>query len=140
MNKPLSKIIFVLLLSPFFVLAVTSSFTVTQTVTAPPDVGPIEPKPVLTISNVVITASTTKADLTWQTSNSANCFISYGTTTNYDLGVVNEAGPLSSHALSLTGLTPSKTYHFQISCTDSYIQSITSPDYSFSTLEITFGS
>lgn len=136
MNKPLSKIIFVLLLSPFFVLAATSSFTVTQTVTAPPDVGPIEPKPVLTISNVVITASTTKADLTWQTSNSANCFISYGTTTNYDLGVVNEAGPLSSHALSLTGLTPSKTYHFQISCTDSYIQSITSPDYSFSTLEM----
>src|SRR5206468_829176 len=76
------------------------------------------PPPALQISNVQTSSvGSSSAVITWATNNSATSRVDYGTSTAYGSNVA-DAATLTSHSLTLTGLTPSTTYHYQVSGTD----------------------
>jgi lysophospholipase L1-like esterase len=68
----------------------------------------------------------------WQTNNKASSQVDYGATTDYGSNVA-DAATLTSHSLTLTGLTPNTTYHYQVSGTDTFGQSAASADATFTT-------
>jgi lysophospholipase L1-like esterase len=95
--------------------------------------APPPPPPALSITNVQVGSITpTSAVVSWQTSNPASSRVDYGTTTTYDSSVI-DATSVTSHSLSLPGLTPGTTYHYQVSSVDSYNQTATTPDATFAT-------
>jgi lysophospholipase L1-like esterase len=94
------------------------------------------PPPALQISAVQVgSITTTSAVVTWQTSNAANSRVDYGTTTAYDNSAIDAAN-VTSHSLTLNGLTPNTLYHYQVSSTDTNGQTATSPDGTFTTLPL----
>ena len=102
--------------------------TAMATVYAPPP-----PPPALQISNVQVgSISTSSAVVSWNTNNAANSRVDYGTTTTYDNSAIDAAN-VTSHSLTMTGLTPNTLYHYQVSSTDTYGQTATSPDGTFTT-------
>lgn len=139
MGKILRTILFFFFILPTVVLATTTattSFTVTQQVSEPSggsNPPPPPPPPALTISSINSSPALNKIDISWQTSNAANCYVSYGQTAAYGLGPIFSAGAITTHTVSLSGLLSDTTYHFQISCTDSNAQSAVSSDYSAKT-------
>jgi len=58
------------------------------------------------------------ADITWTTDESATSFVDYGLTISYG-STATTAGLASGHLVSLTGLTPSTTYHYRVYSADS---------------------
>ncbi|MFA5742555.1 MAG: hypothetical protein WCX77_02170 [Candidatus Paceibacterota bacterium] len=86
------------------------------------------------ISNVVATpTSGTTATITWQTNENSLTWLNYGTTTAYGQQV-KTASYTSSHSASLTGLTASTIYHYQVKSQDSSINSTVAADKTFTTL------
>jgi len=86
------------------------------------------------ISNVVATpTSGTTATITWQTNENSLTWLNYGTSTVYGQQV-KTASYASSHSVSLTGLTASTTYHYQVKSQDSSSNSIVATDKTFTTL------
>ena len=84
------------------------------------------------ISNVQstgVTAST--ATITWTTDVASDSTVNYGTTTSYGSQQTN-ASQVTSHSISLSGLTPQTTYHYQCVSTNAY-GTATSADYTFTT-------
>ena len=71
--------------------------------------------------------SDTSATITWTTDKSATSQINYGTTTGYG-SASSSAALVTSHSITLTGLTAGTTYHFQIQSTDSLVNTATSSD------------
>ena len=91
------------------------------------------PPPALQISGVQTSSvGSSSAVITWTTSNSASSKVDYGTTTSYGSNVA-DAATVTSHSMTLTGLTPNTTYHYQVSGTDTFGQSAASPDGTFTT-------
>jgi chitodextrinase len=86
------------------------------------------------ISNVAATSiSTTGATITWTTDVAATSQVEYGTTTAYGTMTALDASPVTSHTVSLTGLTISTLYHYRVHSKNSAgIESI-SGDFAFST-------
>ncbi len=85
-----------------------------------------------TISNVQssgVTAST--ATITWTTDAAANSTVNYGTTASYGSQQTNSS-QVTSHSISLSGLTPLTTYHYQCISANVY-GSDTSTDHTFTT-------
>ncbi|HKV32266.1 MAG TPA: N,N-dimethylformamidase beta subunit family domain-containing protein [Candidatus Dormibacteraeota bacterium] len=72
-----------------------------------------------------ITASS--AVITWQTNNTANSRVDYGTTPSFG-GVVTDPSMVTSHSLTLSGLTPGTWYRYKVTSVDGYNQSATSAD------------
>ena len=90
-----------------------------------------------TISNVqVIDITETSATITWTTDEPADSTVEYGTTTSYGS---TEYDPtlVTSHSITLTGLSPGTTYHFRVKSTDAAGNTAVSGDYTFTTLEST---
>jgi len=89
------------------------------------------------ISNLESTATTTSAEIVWDTDEEATSKAWYSTTT--PLVVTNEtlleedASLLQSHSLTLLGLTASTTYHYLVSSTDEAGNTATSTETSFTT-------
>lgn len=85
-----------------------------------------------TISNVQSGSITgTTAVVTWTTDQSADSKANYGTTTSYGSQATN-ASLVTSHSISLSGLAPTTTYHFQ--CVSTNLNgTATSGDYTFVT-------
>jgi len=94
------------------------------------------PPPALQISNVQTSSvGSSSAVIGWQTNNKASSQVDYGTTTDYGTNVT-DAATLKSHSLTLTGLTPNTTYHYQVSGTDTFGQSAASADATFTTTAV----
>src|SRR3989442_961317 len=89
--------------------------------------------PPLTISNVQASnISANSAVVTWQTSNSANSRVDYGTTMNYGSSV-SDGSNVRSHSLTINGLSNNTSYHFKASSTDLFGQTSASVDSTFTT-------
>jgi hypothetical protein len=102
----------------------TYSFTTTGTQTTPPPV----------ISNVVATSvSNTSETITWTTDQSASSQVSYGATTTYSNSTTLDPTLVTSHSVTLTGLTPGTAYDFDVMSANSLALSSTSTNSSFTT-------
>ncbi len=84
------------------------------------------------ISSISASATTTSATVTWTTDESSNSEVVYGTTTSYG-SASSSAADVTSHSISLTGLTNSTTYHYEVVCTNGNDQTSTSTDQTFTT-------
>ncbi|MBI5020718.1 MAG: MBL fold metallo-hydrolase [Ignavibacteriales bacterium] len=92
-----------------------------------PDVTP----PVISaVTASSITSSS--AVITWTTDEASNSVVEYGLTTSYGSTVTN-ATMVTSHSVSLSGLTASTLYHYRVKSTDAANNTATSTDYTFTT-------
>ena len=85
------------------------------------------------ISDVQAVAGETEATITWTTDELTNSSVAYGPTTAYEDGTVSDPAYVTSHSVTLTGLTPSSTYHYQVTSEDMSANSLSSGDYVFAT-------
>ncbi len=74
----------------------------------------------------------TSVTITWRTDKKADSSINYGTTTAYGL-VSGTTGFVLVHTVTLTGLKPQTTYHYQVVSTDAFHGAGKSPDNVFTT-------
>ena len=93
-------------------------FTITRKdrpgVVFPGGVGDVTPP---SISNIKVTTADTYTTISWKTSEPSISWILYGTTTAYGLEIKTTTYTLS-HSLTLTNLSASTTYHYQIKSKD----------------------
>ncbi len=88
------------------------------------------PPVIATVAATAITSST--ATVAWTTDILSDSHVAYGTTTSY--GAVNgQATLVTSHSVVLSSLSPSTTYHFQVSSRDGQGDLATSLDFTFTT-------
>ncbi len=83
------------------------------TVTALPDPD------ALVISDVSIDATATMATVSWRTTPAADARVSWGTTSNYELGSLTDPNLATTHSVTISGLSPDTLYYLQIEGTDS---------------------
>ena len=74
----------------------------------------------------------TSAVITWQTNNAASSRVDYGTTAAYG-SAVTSASLVSTHSLTVSGLSPSTTYHYKVTSVDGASQTASSADGIFTT-------
>ena len=87
------------------------------------------------ISNVASSGVTdTSATITWTTDIPSSSQVFYGTSPSYDQSTTLSSAQVTSHAQTITGLTPSTPYHFDVQSTGSASNTSTSGDNSFTTL------
>lgn len=97
-------------------------------VSGPPDTQP----PV--ISNVQSSNITTSsAVITWTTDEASNSVVEYGLTTSYGSSSSNSS-LVTSHSITLSGLSSNTLYHYRVSSTDASNNTATSGDFTFTTL------
>lgn len=70
--------------------------------------------PPLVLDDLVITTSTTSAQMTWTTAEPALGRIAYGRTTELELGEVAESDLTATHELVIVDLVPRSVYYYQI--------------------------
>ena len=87
------------------------------------------------ISNVVSTGITNNsATITWDTDESSDSLVKYGTTSEVYTSEEYNAAEVTSHNVTLTGLDAGTTYYYLVRSTDSNGNAAESAEYSFSTL------
>ena len=98
--------------------------------------APASPAPVIT--NVTVTnITTTGATITWTTDQAASTQVNYGTTTAYGSSSLLNSSLVTSHSVTLTGLTPGTTYDYDVvSSNSSGTSSGMSTNYTFTTTAI----
>ncbi|MFZ6015542.1 MAG: fibronectin type III domain-containing protein [Patescibacteria group bacterium] len=112
---------------------VPSTTTPPTPTTTPPGGGP-GCTSVPGISNIqVINITPNSARITWDTAASSNSIVDYGLTVAYG-NVVSNSDLVLSHAIDLTGLSPSTTYHFRVSSVSLCGLSEAGGDFTFTTL------
>ncbi len=85
------------------------------------------------ISNVAVNGITASgATITWTTDEASDSVVEYGLTTSYGNSVSN-ATTVTSHGISLTGLSGNTLYHYRVKSTDDAGNTATSVDHSFQT-------
>lgn len=92
--------------------------------------------PVISGVSATSTASTT-ASITWATNEPTNSTVWYATSTPVSTATASSTGSASlvtSHAMSLSGLTGSVQYYYFVVSKDSALNTATSSEYSFTTL------
>lgn len=104
----------------------TSSDQTFTTLSLPPS-API-------ISGISAVASSTAATISWATNVAADSMLNYGTSASYGSSTTLNTGLVTNHTQSVTGLTPSTTYHFQILSRNASSTLATSTDQTFTTL------
>lgn len=77
--------------------------------------------------------ATSAATITWTTDEPANSQINYGPTSGYG-SVSSSASLVTSHSITLTGLTASTTYHYAVVSADGQGNTTTSSDKTFTTV------
>jgi hypothetical protein len=85
------------------------------------------------LSGISKESAATSAYITCATDEPARVRISYGTTTGYGKTAFVDTVKRTDHALFVTGLTPSTTYHYSIEATDNAGNTSTTADATFST-------
>jgi hypothetical protein len=102
----------------------TYSFTTTGMATSPAPA----------ISSVVVTGITsTSATITWTTDQASSSQVNYGTTTSYGSSSTPDTTLVTSHSVTLTGLTAGRTYNFDVVSANASSVSSTSANSTFST-------
>ncbi len=98
--------------------------------------SPASPAPV--ISSVLVSAiTTTSATITWKTDQPSSSLVNYGTTTSYGSSSPLDSSLVTSHTVSLSGLTPGTTYNFNVISTNSTGTSAgMSTNYTFQTTPV----
>jgi hypothetical protein len=84
------------------------------------------------ISNVLVTPSSTSAVVTWLTNQNSDSTVNYGATSSYGSSQTN-ATLVVSHSITITGLSPSTTYHFDVVSKNASNQTTSSSDATFTT-------
>ena len=85
-----------------------------------------------TITDISASAQSTTATITWTTDSLSNSEVDYGTTAGYGSNATDNAY-VTSHSMQLTGLSPSTTYHYQVTSVDQSSNSTSSNDGTFTT-------
>jgi uncharacterized lipoprotein YddW (UPF0748 family) len=88
------------------------------------------------ISNVQATnIGATSAVVTWNTSTASSGLVNYGLTAGYGSQEIDPNGNTTAHSVSISGLTPETTYHYQCVSTNAYGTDQTT-DLTFATTEV----
>jgi chitodextrinase len=88
----------------------------------------------LTISKISVDVLTPSgATITWTTNEPANSQVVYGLTTTYGSGPIMSSKFTTAHAIALSGLASSTTYHFRVQSTDAAGNIAVSADNVFTT-------
>jgi hypothetical protein len=104
--------------------ATTVSVTVSNTVdTTPPVITGV------TATNI----SGGGATIIWTTDESADSQVDYGTTAAYGSSSPLNPSRVTSHSVTLSGLTPNTTYHYQVKSSDAAGNDAAAPDATFTT-------
>ena len=86
------------------------------------------------ISDVNATSvNATSATINWTTDVAANSQVAYGTTAAYGSTTTLVTSLTTTHAVNLTGLSPSTTYHYQVRSSDAQGDLAASSDFTFTT-------
>ncbi len=85
------------------------------------------------ISNVNVSSSTSSATLTWNTNEASDSNVSYGTSSAYEKGIINDDSLTTLHTITLSGLTEGTVYHYQIKSKDNSGNNAFSADLIFTT-------
>lgn len=70
------------------------------------------------ISSVEVSPTTTSATISWNTNEPADSQIDYGPTASYGASTPLDPSLVTSHVQTITGLSPSTTYHFRVRSRD----------------------
>ncbi|MEM7262153.1 MAG: hypothetical protein AAF488_09200 [Planctomycetota bacterium] len=70
------------------------------------------------VSGVTESLGSTAATIRWTTNEPADSVVDYGETLSYEIGTVSDPAYVQTHAVTLTGLTPSTLYYYEITTTD----------------------
>jgi len=86
------------------------------------------------ISNVVVTnISSSGATISWTTDQESTTQVEYGTTSAYGQATTEDTSLLTSHSVTLTGLTPITVHHFRVRSTNALALTGYSADSTFAT-------
>ena len=87
------------------------------------------------ISNIVATPTHNSVQITWDTDENGSSFVDYGATASYGT-TTSEADTsprVTSHSVTISGLSSSTTYHFRVNSNDASSNLGTSSDQTFTT-------
>lgn len=88
-----------------------------------------------TLSNVSVSPRSTSVIVSWITSEPCTSQVEYGLTDQYGQSTFVDTAPKTAHRMTITGLSPSTTYHFRVISSDG-CQTVTSEDATLTTSEI----
>ena len=97
------------------------------------DPPPIDTTPPVIFNVVVSGVTANEATISWETDEPSNSAVAYGITTNYEIGQESASSLVTQHTITLTGLDPETTYHFEPSSIDSSGNSGVGGDFVFIT-------
>ena len=87
-----------------------------------------------TISGVTAgSIAASAATISWTTNTASDSQVSYGTTTAYGLTSSPATSLVTAHAVTISGLSPSTSYHYQVFSRDGQGNLASSADFSFTT-------
>ncbi len=86
-----------------------------------------------TISNIAATATSSSITVTWTTNEPATSQVKYGTSTSYGMTTTLDTSLVTSHSVSISGLSASTTYHYQVLSKDAAANLGTSADKTVAT-------
>lgn len=87
------------------------------------------------ISNVqAISVTGSAATITWSTDVPSDSQVQYGLTSSYGLSSTLDTSVVTSHSVTLSGLSPSTTYHYRVRSANA-VGTTYSPDYTFTTTD-----
>ena len=85
------------------------------------------------INSIITEVYEDSAIIRWNTDEDASSKVSYGLSTSYENGDKVDGAMVTSHAISLTGLTTGTNYHFKVNSSDMFGNSASSADLNFTT-------
>ena len=94
----------------------------------------VTPPTISSVTSSGITASS--ATVTWNTDKSSSSQADYGTTAAYGSSTSPSSSLVTSHAVTLSGLTAGKAYHFRVQSKDAAGNTALSTDYTFTTANL----
>lgn len=104
----------------------TSTTTVTTTIVTGDTTAPV-------ISNVQVNPSTSSAIITWTTDEASDSQVEYGLSSSYGSQTALDTNRVTSHSVTLSGLTAAATYHYRMESKDAAGNLATSGDQMFTT-------
>ncbi len=99
--------------------------------------GDVAVTPVIKVmSNIEVKRGDTWATISWNTSQPATSKVAYGESESYEKGSVEDNTLTTEHKITLRGLIPGTTYHYQITSVDRSGYVAKSPDLTFKTITL----